>query len=728
MPFTFPVDSTSKAGAVRTTADGTNFYLPIRAVDADGSDGKLQVNNILQAVRDSFNNVDPTLWDYTTGSGDIVTTGGNTQGSSYVKISKSIDTEDTETVFTSKFIVSTPVRLGFGMSLSQRLMHQRFSIEMVGVDANGNPTNTIPVPVAVPLSSVSQTTTTLTVTTTTPHGFVPNDRVVIYGVSDSRANYGEVLVSTVIDTLNFTVTATPYTTIPSVTIGAVTNSGFVIKADTLQGADNSFAVVWEGQSANNAKLISRASATTTYNTSDISFGTNNTNATQANTQAFADAWNPAYMYDLRYRSDGVIVRTFPMDSTNPSGGIAKRTQVVPDITVGYKIRLKARNNKGMTRPIGTVQTIAKTASTTATVTVPNHGLTVGDQIMIYGVRDQTNFANLTAATAVASVVDANNFTIAFGASATATSHGGLVFRINGSYGAAPANMAVQSIVCTSNLMTVVGSTNWSGFSIGDSIDLRGLVDSASTTSYAQYEGYYKVANISTTNLVLYAPGVANFSLINCGGAVVKRTDLRLHFLRMLDYTRHTVELDGGTGNYSDYSEAIPVGVLNMPSLTIANGQGGHNATISGNPVRLGGRALTANYTAVTTGQTADLVTTLVGAVIQKPFSIPEGDWTFAITTPITATADTALKAAGAAGIRNYLTGIQIQNTGTVATEVVIKDGATVIWRGYAPATMTVVADMTFPTPLRTTAAAALNFACITTGANVYVNAQGYQAP
>jgi hypothetical protein len=197
---------------------------------------------------------------------------------------------------------------------------------------------------------------------------------------------------------------------------------------------------------------------------------------------------------------------------------------------------------------------------------------------------------------------------------------------------------------------------------------------------------------------------------------------------MLDYTRHTVELDGGTGNYSDYSEAIPVGVLNMPSLTIANGQGGHNATISGNPVRLGGRALTANYTAVTTGQTADLVTTLVGAVIQKPFSIPEGDWTFAITTPITATADTALKAAGAAGIRNYLTGIQIQNTGTVATEVVIKDGATVIWRGYAPATMTVVADMTFPTPLRTTAAAALNFACITTGANVYVNAQGYQAP
>ncbi|HDU1185824.1 TPA: hypothetical protein REU56_002934 [Listeria monocytogenes] len=145
-------------------------------------------------------------------------------------------------------------------------------------------------------------------------------------------------------------------------------------------------------------------------------------------------------------------------------------------------------------------------------------------------------------------------------------------------------------------------------------------------------------------------------------------------------------------------------------------------------MRIGGRALTANYTAVQTGDAADFVTTLVGALIQKPFSIPELDWMYSGATPVTTTTDVALKAAPGAGIRNYLTGIQIQNTSTTATEVVIKDGATVIWRGYAPASMTVCADMTFPTPLRTTAAAALNFACITTAANVYVNAQGYQAP
>ena len=37
-------------------------------------------------------------------------------------------------------------------------------------------------------------------------------------------------------------------------------------------------------------------------------------------------------------------------------------------------------------------------------------------------------------------------------------------------------------------------------------------------------------------------------------------------------------------------------------------------------------------------------------------------------------------------------------------------------------------DITFPTPLRGTAATAVNFACLTTGAQVYVNAQGYAAP
>jgi hypothetical protein len=87
-----------------------------------------------------------------------------------------------------------------------------------------------------------------------------------------------------------------------------------------------------------------------------------------------------------------------------------------------------------------------------------------------------------------------------------------------------------------------------------------------------------------------------------------------------------------------------------------------------------------------------------------------------------------LKAAAAAGIRNYVTAIQMINTSAVASEVVIKDGATVIWRGFLPANMLDTQTINFPTPLRGTAATAVNFACITTGTNTYASAQGFIAP
>jgi hypothetical protein len=82
-----------------------------------------------------------------------------------------------------------------------------------------------------------------------------------------------------------------------------------------------------------------------------------------------------------------------------------------------------------------------------------------------------------------------------------------------------------------------------------------------------------------------------------------------------------------------------------------------------------------------------------------------------------------------ASIRNYVTSIDVRNAhATVATEVVIKDGATVIWRQLLPAAMAAPVEIVFPTPLRGTAATAMNLACLTTGAQVYVNAQGYAAP
>jgi hypothetical protein len=207
------------------------------------------------------------------------------------------------------------------------------------------------------------------------------------------------------------------------------------------------------------------------------------------------------------------------------------------------------------------------------------------------------------------------------------------------------------------------------------------------------------------------------------------TNAVVQYIAVQDYAELTAEITAGRGQ-SVAGQSVAVNVVAMPGTTAIAGQAAHDAVVSGSPVRIAGRAMTANYTAVATGDVADLVSTLVGALISKPFSIPELDWQYAgLTGGITGTADVVLKAAAATGIRNYVTSIDVRNAhATVATEVVVKDGATVIWRQLLPAAMAAPVDIIFPTPLRGTAATAVNFACLTTGAQVYVNAQGYAAP
>lgn len=101
------------------------------------------------------------------------------------------------------------------------------------------------------------------------------------------------------------------------------------------------------------------------------------------------------------------------------------------------------------------------------------------------------------------------------------------------------------------------------------------------------------------------------------------------------------------------------------------------------------------------------------------------NWSYAAASGgITDTSDVTLAAAPASTNANYLTGIDISNASpTVDTEVVVKDGSTVIWRGMLLAGTELI--RAFATPLVSSAGAALKAACITTAAKVYINAQGY---
>lgn len=112
-------------------------------------------------------------------------------------------------------------------------------------------------------------------------------------------------------------------------------------------------------------------------------------------------------------------------------------------------------------------------------------------------------------------------------------------------------------------------------------------------------------------------------------------------------------------------------------------------------------------------------------VLSTPFALPASRWQFAgATGGIVNTTAVALNAASVTD-RNYVTGFQYFNTAAVASEIEIRDGATVIWRGYVPASMTVPVNIVFSTPLRGTINTAVNVALATTATATRVSAQGY---
>lgn len=168
------------------------------------------------------------------------------------------------------------------------------------------------------------------------------------------------------------------------------------------------------------------------------------------------------------------------------------------------------------------------------------------------------------------------------------------------------------------------------------------------------------------------------------------------------------------------------------STTVANGQTAHDSPISGSPVRVGARALTSDFTAVTTGDAVDLAATTTGKLVVYPYALPGSTWSYAAPAGglVNQTAVT-IKAAGAAGVRHYITHIDVVNSHqTISTELVINDGAagTVLWRGWLQAAGGGYV-INFEPPLRGSAATLLEIDEVTaTGtAGVVFNCTGFSA-
>jgi hypothetical protein len=521
--------------------------------------GALAVGNGVKKFRDGFADLaqgaapDSVIWDvsWTDQGSSSVGRAGDAQGSSYMKISMCPITPGSEFVMTTKRSFKFPMRFINMLSLSQRIIGQEFEVSIVGVDGVGAITALTPKSDLSILGTVTIASNVATINFASAHGLKTSDRVLLVGNTERRLNVGPVSVTVV--------TATQITVPCALANGTYTAGGVVRWADPLAYAKNGAGLLHENATATNATFLTRRNG---FNTRLL----NSTIVTTANAAnvALADPFNATSMNLVIANQEEFTVMPRSPDAVAAPSNALKWHQGLPDEELEYKIRIRAKNLDNMTRPVARITAISKTGTTTATVTTDvAHGLATTDFVQIYGVRDITNFPNLTALTAVASIVSPTQFTIVIGSASTTSSAGGAVFLNQGSV-LAPGISAinVQSISRTNNILALVGTGTWTGFLPGETIHLYGC----DATSMGLYDGAYKVLRIATTTLELESVG-SDFGTINCSGAVMRRTDFRIHAVSEIEHTRHIVELSNSQGS-NDVSKAVPVRVNAIDGGTI----------------------------------------------------------------------------------------------------------------------------------------------------------------
>lgn len=535
------------------------------------------VNTFTTKLRDAFQAFPGTNWNpASAAAGDLVFIDGNSAGASYLVVSLDPLTPGTETSFTSVLSFTMPLELATGIHMSQRTLGQEFAVEVVSTEA----------PVALgefAISSIQQATTTLTVTTSVAHGLRVGARIGIRGItSDSRLNYPSLVVASTPSETQFTATAGPGGTIQSLNVGPYAGQGNVYQRSAMGGAPNGSSMLLENAVATNASFYVKAEGGDPVPMGGALTGNHSlTNGSTASVPAAPSAalnysFRPTTETKLALMADRVQWSDVLVDNTGQASNRAHFTQVAPHPDQQYKVRVRGVNQKSLPVPNAQIVSATKAGTTTATVvTAGPHGLTVGDYITAYGSRDTTNFGNITAAVVVASVIDANTFTVVWGAvAATATSYGGFISRAQGGLGiqgvAAPVLLSASR---TSNIVTAVASATMVGvYVIGDLVNLVGVRDAA-TGATLSIDGAYRVRDIQTTSVFLEpvgsTPTGGNIVSTNCGGAFIRRTDLRLSFLRLFEFKRHRVEPLARPA--SDQASAFPVVIGNTPAVTVSSG-------------------------------------------------------------------------------------------------------------------------------------------------------------
>ncbi len=169
--------------------------------------------------------------------------------------------------------------------------------------------------------------------------------------------------------------------------------------------------------------------------------------------------------------------------------------------------------------------------------------------------------------------------------------------------------------------------------------------------------------------------------------------------------------------------AVTAGVSGMLAV---GGNIAEDTAATSNPLICGGIARTAlPASTIISGDAIRQTFSVSGQLITKGNA--PGDLDFYVNATVTTNTQTAIRAAQASPIRQNVTGLTFQNTNATATTLTIQDGSTTLITFSVPASMTLPVQLDFPTPLRGTAATALNYIAGTTGASVLLNVTGFNS-
>jgi len=532
--------------------------------------------NVQTELRETFETYTPgVVWSQVQGSGDIIQLDGNAVASSYLVISKDPLTAGTESSITTIATFDCPSEMVSGLSMSQRVLGQEMAMELISTDTPISPV------ADVAIASISQATTTLTITTSTAHNLSAGSRFGVYGItSDSRFNYPALVVASVTSSTVFTATAGPGGTIPSVTAGPYTSQGYVYYRPSLGYAQEGVSEIFENATVTNASFYVRSDSGDALPSGTLNGSHSVTVGTTASVQAinspYTYAFQPTNEFRFLLTPDRVQAYDVNVDTINTNNARLQRSQIVPSNSKKYKLRYRFTNDKALTVPSAKIVSAAKSASATATITTADaHGLTTGDYVVIYGIRDTTNFAALTTPTVVASVINSTQFTVVMALSTTATSYGGMVARAQGANVPTGFNQGTNGSVITaqgfSGELQLTASNTYT-FLIGDYVNVYGVRDNT-TGADLGVDGVYKVIDVSASTARLSpigsTPTPSTFGSTACGGLIIKRTDVRISFARLFHYLRERVEIlpKPATDQQASMSVYMTGGTLGSGTMT-----------------------------------------------------------------------------------------------------------------------------------------------------------------